>query len=163
MDRAFPGYLQIPPKTRRDNNRDKKKYQKRINANETSHAESELSTDSEYDPTEESLAERLAALKDIVPPTTRGWLSAKVSAVTGFGSSSFWFAGKALWFVSSTALMLGVPFAVCVMEESQVVAMEQEYKMREMGSEALTEGGDSTADKVGAALGTEEKKGGIAL
>ena len=37
------------------------------------------------------------------------------------------------------------------------MAMEQEYKMREVGSEALTEGG-GTAEKVGAALGAEEKK-----
>lgn len=95
-----------------------------------------------------------------MPPTTRGWISAKVSAVTGFGTSSFWFAGKALWFVSSTAIMLGVPFAICVTEEQQVSAMEQEYKMREMGSEALTEGGGGggTADKVGAALGEEKKE-----
>ena len=91
-----------------------------------------------------------------MPPTARGWISSKVSAVTGFGTSSFWFAGKALWFVSSTALLLGVPFAICVTEEQQVMAMEQEYKMREVGSEALTEGG-GTADRVGAALGEEQK------
>ncbi|KAL2105223.1 hypothetical protein VUR80DRAFT_8741 [Thermomyces stellatus] len=119
--------------------------------------ESEISTDSEYDPNEETLAERIAALKDIVPPTTRGWISSKASAVAGFGSSTFWFAGKALWFVSSTALLLGVPFAICATEEQQVMAMEQEYKMREVGSEALTEGG-GTAEKVGAALGAEKKQ-----
>lgn len=58
--------------------------------------------------------------------------------------------------------MLGVPFALCVTEEQQMMAMENEYKMREMGSEALTEGGAGTADKVGAALG-EEKKDALAL
>lgn len=121
-------------------------------------AESEISTDSEYDPTDETLAERLSALRDIVPPTARGWISSKVSSAADFGSSSLWFAGKALWFVSSTALLLGVPFAICVTEEQQVMAMEQEFKMREVGSEAMTEGG--TAEKVGAALGAEEQRAG---
>lgn len=93
-----------------------------------------------------------------MPPTARGWISSKVSSAAGFGSSSLWFAGKALWFVSSTALLLGVPYAICMSEEQQVVAMEQEFKMREVGSEAMTEGG--TAEKVGAALGPAEEKAG---
>lgn len=38
------------------------------------------------------------------------------------------------------------------------MAMEQEFKMREVGSEAMTEGG--TAEKVGAALGPAEAKAG---
>ncbi|SPO03039.1 related to mitochondrial receptor complex chain MOM22 [Cephalotrichum gorgonifer] len=122
-----------------------------------SDTESEISTDSEYDPSDETLAERLAALRDIVPPTTRGWISSKFASAANLGSSSLWFAGKALWVVSSTALLLGVPFAICVTEEQQVMAMEQEYKMREVGSEALTEGGSATADRVGAALGVEGK------
>lgn len=122
--------------------------------------DSEISTDSEFDPEEESLADRLYALRDIVPPTARGWISSKVNSVVGFGSSSVWFAGKALWAISSTALLLGVPFAICVTEEQQVMAMEQEYKMREVGSEMLTAGGaehPSTADRVGAALGSDAK------
>lgn len=96
-----------------------------------------------------------------MPPTARGWVAAKASSAAGFGASGLWFAGKALWFVTSTALLIGVPFAICTSEEQQVVAMEQEYKMREMGSEALTEGGgggEGTAERVGAALGAEGQK-----
>ncbi|CAI4219029.1 unnamed protein product [Parascedosporium putredinis] len=122
--------------------------------------DSEISTDSEFDPEEESLADRLYALRDMVPPTTRGWISSKVNSVVGFGSSSLWFTGKALWAISSTALLLGVPFAICVTEEQQVMAMEQEFKMREVGSEVLTAGGpdqSTTADRVGAALGSDGK------
>ncbi|PKS13328.1 hypothetical protein jhhlp_000099 [Lomentospora prolificans] len=121
--------------------------------------DSEISTDSEFDPEEESLADRLYALRDIVPPTTRGWIASKVNSVVGLGTSSLWFTGKALWAISSTALLLGVPFAICVTEEQQVMAMEQEYKMREVGSEVLTAGGEqpTTADRVGAAIGSEGK------
>ena len=37
--------------------------------------------------------------------------------------------------VSTSALLLGVPFALALVEEQQVVEMEKEQRMREMGNE----------------------------
>jgi hypothetical protein len=37
--------------------------------------------------------------------------------------------------VSTSALLLGVPWALAYVEEQQVVEMEKEMKMREMGGE----------------------------
>lgn len=53
-----------------------------------------------------------------------------------------------------SALLLGVPFALCWAEEQQMIAMEQEMRQREQGQDLLT-AGDNTADKVGEALGRE--------
>ena len=45
------------------------------------------------------------------------------------------FGGKTLWVVSTSALLLGVPWALAFAEEQQMVEMEKEMKMRDMGGE----------------------------
>ncbi|KAL7946882.1 mitochondrial outer membrane translocase complex, subunit Tom22 [Trichoderma barbatum] len=120
--------------------------------------ESEISNESDFDPSDETLAERLYALRDIIPPTTRGWVSSRVNAVTSAAWSVLSFGGKGAWVITTSALFLGVPFALSFAEDQQLTAMEQEYNMRQTGSELLTAGADqSTADQIGAALGPETK------
>jgi import receptor subunit TOM22 len=45
------------------------------------------------------------------------------------------FSGKTLWVVSTSALLLGVPWALAFAEEQQMVEMEKEMKMRESGQD----------------------------
>ena len=40
-----------------------------------------------------------------------------------------------MWVVSTSALLLGVPYALSIADEQQMVEMEKEQKMREMGNE----------------------------
>ncbi|KAK0621413.1 mitochondrial import receptor subunit tom-22 [Bombardia bombarda] len=121
--------------------------------------DSEISNDSNYDPTDETLAERLYALRDIVPPTTRGWVMDKVQTTTDAVKTTLSFCGRAAWALSVSALLIGVPFALAYSEDQQLSAMEEEQRMREMGSELLTSGAEkSTAERVGAALGQEGAK-----
>ncbi|KAI0138559.1 mitochondrial import translocase, subunit Tom22 [Hypoxylon sp. NC0597] len=124
--------------------------------------DSEISNDSDYDPSNETLAERLYALRDIIPPQTRTSIANKFNATTSAISSVLSFGGKTLWVISTSALILGVPWALAWAEEQQVMEMEKEMKMREMGGEILTAGGSqtggsATAQQVGAALGKEAK------
>ncbi|KAK4218033.1 mitochondrial import receptor subunit tom22 [Rhypophila decipiens] len=121
--------------------------------------DSEISTDSNWDPVDETLAERLLALRDIVPATTRGWVWDKVTYTTDTVKSTLSFAGRAAWAISVSALLLGVPFALAYADDQQLLAMEDEQRMREMGSELLTTGGEkSTAERVGAVIGQEGAK-----
>ncbi|KAG6037493.1 hypothetical protein E4U41_005072 [Claviceps citrina] len=121
--------------------------------------DSEISNDSDYDPSDETLAERLYALRDIVPPTTRGWISSRVSYISRKAWNVLSFSGKGAWVITTSALFLGVPFALSFAEDQQLTAMEQEYNMRQTGSELLTAGAEqNTADKVGAALGGGQAK-----
>jgi mitochondrial import receptor subunit TOM22 len=56
--------------------------------------------------------------------------------------------GKALFVLSTSALLLGVPWALAFAEEQQVVEMEKEMRMREMGSEvSFIWGGIHQSDK----------------
>ncbi|KAI8952391.1 mitochondrial outer membrane translocase complex, subunit Tom22 [Xylaria longipes] len=121
--------------------------------------DSEISEESEYDPTDETLGERLYALRDIVPPQARGYIANTVSTAGNAVKSALSFGGKSLWVISSSALLLGIPWALAWAEEQQVLEMEKEMKMREMGGDLLTAGTQegSTAQQVGAALGQEAK------
>ena len=40
-----------------------------------------------------------------------------------------------MWVVSTSVLLLGVPWALAVAEEQQAVEIEKEMKMRDMGGE----------------------------
>jgi import receptor subunit TOM22 len=74
-------------------------------------------------------------LRDIIPPTTRSYISGKVDATTNWVKSGLVFSGKTLWVISTSALLLGVPWALAFAEEQQMVEMEKEMRMREMGGE----------------------------
>lgn len=118
--------------------------------------DSEISTESNYDPTDETLAERLAALRDMVPATTRGWIHHKYEATTSAVGAALSFAGRAAWAVSVTALLVGVPFALAYGEDQNFAAMEQEQRMRELGGEVLTAGGGAGGAEGGKGLSSEE-------
>jgi mitochondrial import receptor subunit TOM22 len=54
--------------------------------------------------------------------------------------------GKTLWVVSTSALLLGVPWALAFSEEQQVQEMEREMRMQQSANELLTQGaGQSNA------------------
>lgn len=100
--------------------------------------DSEISTDDEDGiPEEETLTERILALRDIIPPTTRTYISNTVESTTNWVKSGLLFSGKTLWVVSTSALLLGVPWALAFAEEQQMVEMEKEMRAREMGGELL--------------------------
>ncbi|KAL4886402.1 mitochondrial import receptor subunit tom22 [Aspergillus karnatakaensis] len=91
--------------------------------------ESEISVESEYDLESETLYDRLYALKDIVPPSARLQVNSSVSYVTSLAKSSIAFSGKALWILSTSAFLLGVPWALAYAEEEQYIQMEREQGM----------------------------------
>ncbi|KAL8304735.1 hypothetical protein RB597_004202 [Gaeumannomyces tritici] len=119
--------------------------------------DSEISTDSDFNATVESLSDRLYALRDMVPPTARGWMYSRWMGANRFVRNGAAFLGKAAWHVSVSALLFGVPFALLWNEEQNMIAMEQEQRMREMGGELLTAGGErpegDTVNQLEAALG----------
>ncbi|KAH8599701.1 mitochondrial outer membrane translocase complex, subunit Tom22 [Bisporella sp. PMI_857] len=93
---------------------------------------SEISSDEdEYPAEDETFTDRIAALRDIIPPTTRSYISGKVDTTTGWIKSSLIFGGKSLWVISTGVLLLGVPWALAFAEEQQMVEMEKEMKARE--------------------------------
>lgn len=105
----------------------------------------------------------------MIHPTTRAWLQQRVQATTRVLKTGLFFVGSAAWTISASALLVGAPFAILWAEEQQMIAMEQEQRMRDMGGEMLTAGsgagaeGADTAAQVGAALGSGRAQAQAAL
>ncbi|GAM40766.1 mitochondrial import receptor subunit [Talaromyces pinophilus] len=98
--------------------------------------ESEISeTDSTYEPLNETLYDRLIALKDIIPPQSRRRITATINGLSDATKTTFSFSGKALW-------------------------MEREQGMMRGANEMLTPGTNAAAAALGAA-GTEQPKAAL--
>lgn len=96
--------------------------------------ESEISEVDEDD-LDESLFDRVSALKDIVPPTYRKSIANASSTGYSWASRALSLGGKTLWVVSTSALLLGVPWALAFSEEQQVQEMEREMRMQQSANE----------------------------
>jgi import receptor subunit TOM22 len=77
------------------------------------------------------LYERIVALKDIIPASTRRSLSSKYETVSSWTKSGLLFGGKTLWVVSTSALLLGVPWALAYSEEQMIVEQERAEMMNQ--------------------------------
>lgn len=65
----------------------------------------------------------------MIPPSARRQFSSSVSFLSSFTKSSLLFSGRALWVISTTAFLLGVPWALAYAEEEQFVQLEREQGM----------------------------------
>lgn len=99
---------------------------------------------------EETLGERLAALKDIVPPTARATITSTTSAVVNTTWALGAFAGRAAWVLTTSALLVGLPFALAVEDEARFAMQEREMKSQSSGASAMLGGGTAPATVPGA-------------
>ena len=86
---------------------------------------------------EESFYERLSALVDIVPPTTRHAISTKISSTASFVKSSGRLVGNIVWIITTSALLVGLPLAISLEDEAKVVAQEQEMLAQQQGAQQV--------------------------
>lgn len=104
---------------------------------EISDDESVMSED-DFDPSSETLADRLAALKDIVPPETRTALAAsaeKVSALAKWAANG---SGQVAWWVTTSALLVGLPLALAIEDEARITQQEREMQMQSAGQQQVS-------------------------
>jgi mitochondrial import receptor subunit TOM22 len=102
----------------------------------TSSSVSLSSVDSDS-PVDESFLDRISALKDIVPPTTRHSIVSKVSKTTSFVKRTTKFAGNVIWVVTTSALLIGLPLALILEDEAKVVAQENEMLAQQQGAQQV--------------------------
>ncbi|KAL1593115.1 mitochondrial import receptor subunit Tom22 [Paraconiothyrium brasiliense] len=96
------------------------------------HDEDDWDTDSESDTSsiadltpDETLYERIAALQDIIPAHTRRSIASKYNTAASYVKSGLSLGGKTLWVVSTSALLLGVPWALAYSEEQMIIEQEK--------------------------------------
>ncbi|KIJ64482.1 hypothetical protein HYDPIDRAFT_111807 [Hydnomerulius pinastri MD-312] len=106
---------------------------------------SELSAD-------ETFYDRLSALVDIVPPTTRHNISTKISKTTSFVKKTGKVVGNIVWIVTTSALLVGLPLALSLEDEAKIVAQEREMLAQQQGAQQMLSPG-STGSNQGAQKG----------
>lgn len=102
-----------------------------------SDASSIFSDDEEDLLADESLYDRLVALKDIVPPTTRNKAHARYVSAKTWTWWSLQSAGSVAWWVSTSALLIGLPLALAIDDEHKVVQQEREMQMQNYGQQQV--------------------------
>jgi len=100
--------------------------------------------DEEGSPLDETLYERIVALKDMIPPSRRAQIQNSFDWTYGWVSAGLSFGGKSMWILSTSALMLGVPYVLAYTEEQQMLEMEKEMQMQQNVNEMITPGSKSS-------------------
>lgn len=73
----------------------------------------------------ESLVERVLALRDAIPPQLRDKVANSAQTVTSWTRAAAALGGKGLWVVTSSSLLLGIPLALCILSEQQLNEMSK--------------------------------------
>ncbi|KAI8050534.1 mitochondrial import receptor subunit Tom22-domain-containing protein [Syncephalis plumigaleata] len=89
--------------------------------------------DEDDDYLDETFLERVAALKEIIPLSTRHFVSRQADRVV----STCWqvksFVGALSWVITTSALMIGVPLVLELEREQQYVQYEKEMQLQQQG------------------------------
>jgi mitochondrial import receptor subunit TOM22 len=96
---------------------------------------SDTSSTHEDDISEESIFDRIVALKDIIPQHQRFALSRAISKTVSYGSMATYIGGKAVYIAMTSILMLGIPYALAVEEEKAISEQERQMQMQQGMSE----------------------------
>lgn len=85
----------------------------------------------------ETIQDRLFALRDMVPPSVR------LDAVRKYTRAREWvvkgglWAGNAVWVVTTSALLVGLPLALAIEDEARIVQQEKELQGQQSGQQAV--------------------------
>lgn len=85
----------------------------------------------------ESVWERIEALKDIIPPKQRHAITSKANAVGSIFRSIFNKGTSLTWTITTSALLLGVPLSLSILAEQQLIEMERSFDLQKDAGELL--------------------------
>lgn len=105
----------------------------------TSSTESLSSISSELS-ADETFYDRLSALVDIIPPTTRHNIASKVSKTASVVKKTGKVIGNVVWIVTTSALLVGLPLALSLEDEAKIVAQEKELMAQQQGAQHMMAG-----------------------
>lgn len=104
------------------------------NSSDDEDLELELSS---WRPEDESISDRIYALRDMISPRTRAsiaetWETASTWAIWG-GK----LAGNAVWVATTSALLVGLPLALSIENETMMVQQEKEMMAAQQGAQQV--------------------------
>lgn len=89
------------------------------------------------EPEQESIFDRVAALVDIVPPTTRFTIKSRIRKTASAIKTAGKVAGNVVWIVTTSALLVGLPLALSLEDEAKIVAQEKEMLAQQAGAQQV--------------------------
>ena len=87
---------------------------------------------------DETILDRIVALKDIIPAHQRDTLSRSISKAYSFGSMATFIGGKAIYILITSILMLGIPYALSLEEDKMISEQERQMQLQQGMSEVTT-------------------------
>lgn len=100
-------------------------------------ADSVVSED-DFDPSAETLADRVAALKDIVPPEARKSLANTAETIKAWSSAAYALSGNVAWWVCTSAILVALPLALASENEAMITQQERELQMQSTGQQQVS-------------------------
>jgi import receptor subunit TOM22 len=98
--------------------------------------------DEDFSLEDETFYDRVVALKDIVPPQTRSAIAANVEGAKGWVSWGFQKTGAIAWIVSTSALLVGLPLALAIEDETRITQQEREMQAQSAGQQQVSSWAD---------------------
>lgn len=116
-------------------------------AYESDDSDSDSDIEDDYDIENETIYDRVVALKDIIDPQQRQQLSSSVELVKSYVNCAVNKSGNLLWTVTSSILLLGVPLSLAILSETQLQEMEKEMSLQQSAQDVLAPGSEAAFDK----------------
>lgn len=91
-----------------------------------------------FRPEDETIADRLYALRDMVSPKTRSNIARTLSTSASWASWGGKLAGNAAWVFVTSALLIGLPVALSMENESIMIQQEKEMLAQQQGAQVTT-------------------------
>lgn len=85
----------------------------------------------------ETFYDRIAALVDIVPPTTRYTIQSRASKTASILKRTGKLVGNLVWIATTSALLVGLPLALILEDETKIVAQEKEMMAQQQGAQQV--------------------------
>jgi len=103
--------------------------------------DSEISDDGSEAAIDETLLDRLTALRDIIPPKARARISSVSSSLYSATSTTVNYSGKGLWVLATSILLLGIPYALAFSDEQQFLEEERRAGQMSEGAQGMLQPG----------------------
>ena len=102
------------------------------------HSSSESLSSVDSDPSfNESFFDRVVALKDMVPPTTRHNISTTFLQTASFVKRGSKIIGNIVWVVTTSALLVALPLSLVLEDENKVMTQEREMLEQQQGAQQV--------------------------
>jgi import receptor subunit TOM22 len=102
------------------------------------HSSSESLSSVDSEPSgNESFFDRVVALKDMVPPTTRHNITTTFAQTASYVKRGSKIIGNIVWVVTTSALLVALPLSLILEDENKIMAQEREILEQQQGAQQV--------------------------